>query len=549
MKKRKTTALLILFLIGMVLSACSGKPAESTVHDEPDYANGKIDTRQFLSFVDGEADTVDPQCTSSYYIIALNVFDRLVEIQANADGSSRIVPSLADSWTISPDGLTYTFRLHKGISFSNGSALTSRDVLYTLTRLLTHPDACNQDIAIGILGADQLRSGEQNTLAGFSVISDDVFSITLAEPYAAFLACLSTPGASILDEETTRAAGERFGHDPAATVGTGPFIFREWNPGSAMILEANPDCWSGAPRCKGLHIHLLNDTEAQRIMFEKGTLDILDLEAMSTDAEYFIHGDIYQAHLRQGLRVGISYIALNQSVEPLNNVRVRKALQMGLNRQALLDAIYSGRGAVENGIFPHGLIGYNPALPPIPYDPQGARALLEEAGWQDGFDLPLTVSSSSSQALKDLLSMAAIMWQKIGVRAHVAEIDDSAFMAQRKSGKLACYTSTWSADFNDPDNFIFTFFGTRQNSLGRSLCYTDDEVIKRVQNARAIVDDGQRILEYQALEKKIVQEDAAWIPLFSKQHYFVVSDRVDGFQVSWNGWSSNNYRNVAIKEE
>ena len=249
-------------------------------------------------------------------------------------------------------------------------------MLYTLNRLLTHPNSVNQDVAAGILGADRLQSRRASSLEGFHYISDNAFSLTLEQPYAAFLACLSTPGASILDEETTKEAGDRFGQDPAWTIGTGPFVFRQWRPGAEMILDANPDCWSGPPRCAGLDMKIVSDPEAQRLLFENGELDILDLDNMGSDAEYFIHGDIYQNLLVQGPRVGITYVALNESVEPLNDVRVRRALQLALNRKILLDASFSGRGAVENGIFPRGLIGHNPDLPAIPYDPEEALRLL-----------------------------------------------------------------------------------------------------------------------------------------------------------------------------
>ena len=137
-------------------------------------------------------------------------------------------------------------------------------------------------------------------------------------------------------------------------------------------------------------------------------------------------------------------------------------------------------------------------------------------------------------------------WRKIGVEALLLELSEEDFMEQRKNGEIACYSSTWSADFNDPDNFIYTFFGTEENSSSRSLLYADAAVMERVRDARAIADEKARIREYQDLERKIVQEDAAWIPLFSKQHIFVVSDRVNGFRVAWNGWSSASYRDVSV---
>ena len=535
-----------LISICLTLSSCdAGQTQDAGIRAQED--TGHINAETFLKFVDDNADTVDPQCTSEYYTVALNVFDRLVEISADPEsGTSEIVPSLAQYWRVSPDGLDYTFHLHEGVTFSDGSPLTASDVEFTFTRLLTYPEATNQDIAAVIKGASDLSAGRASTLAGFHAEGDYDFTITLERPYAAFLACLSTPGASILDEEITTNAGERFGKDPKATIGTGPFIFQEFVPGVRMLLVANPNCWSGPPRCDGLHIQIVSDSEAQRLLFEKGSLDILDLDNMGAEAEFFVHGDIYQDNLRQGPRVGISYIALNASIEPLNDVRVRKALQLSLNRQLLLDAVFGGRGKLENGIFPRGLIGFNPNLAEIPYSPSEALQLLAEAGYENGFSLQISCPSNSTSAMKELLTLTASMWQEIGVRPVILELPEDEFMTKRKSGELACYSSTWSADFNDPDNFIYTFFGTEENTVSRSLCYEDADIMKRVRDARAIVDDKERIAEYRELERKIVQEDAAWIPLFSKQHVFVVSDRVDGFKVSWNGWSSNSYRNVAV---
>ena len=156
-------------LLCAFLTACAAKLSASgaTWAERAPQGGKNQGMERYLSFVDDDADTVDPQCTSEYYTIALNVFDRLVEIQAEKDGTSEIVPSLADSREISPDGLTYRFHLHEGVTFSNGSPLTSSDIRYTLTRLLTHPDAENQDVAMPIRGAEALHNGKASDLAGF----------------------------------------------------------------------------------------------------------------------------------------------------------------------------------------------------------------------------------------------------------------------------------------------------------------------------------------------------------------------------------------------
>lgn len=534
----------VLAVLCASLAGCSARKPEI----ETEQASAKEpDVSRFISVVEDEPDTVDFQCTSIHYTVATNVFDRLVEMENDGDGGVKIVPSLAKAWEVSEDGCVYTFHLRENVKFSNGSPLTASDVLYTFHRLLTHPDSCNRDIADPIVGAEQLEKGKADRLEGFTLLNELDFSITLKQPFEAFLACLSMPGASILDEETTLAAGDRFGLEPEWTVGTGPFILWQWEPRKGMTFRANSDCWSGAPRCEGVNLLFMTEPEDIRTVFENGEMDILDLDEVSNAAEFYIHGDIYQERLRGVQRIGITYIALNESIAPLHNPQVRKALQLALNRTMLLDAVYSGRGVLENGIFPHGLYGYNPSLPEIPYDPDAARALLTEAGYADGFDFTVSVKSSSTQWEMILMEMAMDMWKKIGVRAKIEVLEESAFMRMRKSGQLTCYTAMWTADFNDPDNFIYTFFGDRENAKFRSLCYPNEKIMARVRQARTLSDPETRIAEYRELEKIIVQDDAAWIPLFSRLRYYVLSERMEGFRVSWNGSVKNNFRYFSVK--
>ena len=228
---------------------------------------------------------------------------------------------------------------------------------------------------------------------------------------------------------------------------------------------------------------------------------------------------------------------------------VRRALQLALNRQVLLDAVHSGRGSVENGIFPHGLYGYNEDLPEIPYDPDKAVQLLTEAGYPDGFELTVSVKSSATQWESTMMNIIASMWEKIGIKVNVRLVEEGEWMRLRKSGQLACYAATWTADYNDPDNFIYTFFGTKEDTVFRSLRYPREEIMQRVRLARTITDANQRLQEYRELERIIVQEDAAWIPLFSRSRYYVTSERVEGMQASWNGSVKNNYRRMSIKTE
>ena len=575
MKKRSLSFMMAALMVGSMATGCgsasnqaattqaAGGSSDTATTAAKDSAAGSdtgasagttegatdIDTSTFFKLVGDNPDIVDPQCTSDYYAIPMNCFDRLVEVKKNDDGTSELVPSLAKSWDISSDGLTYTFHLEEGVKYQNGADFTASDVLYTFNRLLTYPKSVNDDIADGIKGAQDVKDGKAKSLAetgGITVVDDHTVQFTLESPYAAFLAELTVPGASILDEDTTEAAGDQFGIDPSVTIGTGPFIFSSWTFNSEMILTANKDCWSGAPKCDGIDFKIVPDEETQRMMFENGELDLLDLDNAPSQVDYFLQSDKYKDSIVQGPRVGVYYVTFNENIEPLQDVKVRKALQMSIDRQAILDALYGGRGQLENGILPHGLIGYNADLPEIKYDVEGAKKLLADAGYADGFDLELDLSSDSDATGKNLMDILSSMWGEIGVRCTVKTIDEATLQDTKHQGELGTYSSSWSADFNDPDNFMYTFFGSDANTKFRSLNYKNEDAISRVNAARSIVDEDARIKEYQDLEKIIIQDDAAWLPLYSKEHLFVVGPGVTGFSVSWNGWSNGYYRDVAV---
>ncbi len=533
---RYTAFLIILMMLAAGLCSCSGAEQQDQ----------KTDTSSYVVSVWDEPDTVDFQCTTLYYNTAYNVFDRLIKMETDEKGGTVIEPMLAESWKVSGDGRIYTFRLREGVRFSNGSPLTSEDVEYTFTRLLTHPDSNNRDIVRCIKGAEALESGKTDSLEGFMTRGDLDFTIVLDEPFEAFLACLTMPGASILDKETTEKAGDSFGKDAEHTIGTGPFILDEWTPGKGMLYSANKDCWAGAPESEGLDVRFVKDSETIRTMFDEDELDIMDLEDLDNSSEFYTHGDIYKDRRYEAQQVGITYIALNESLEPLNDVRVRKALQLAVDRELLLNSVYDGLGSVENGIYPRGLYGFDPDLEAIPFDPGEARRLLAEAGYPGGFDITFSVRSSSSQNEMEMVRMISDMWEAVGVNAMVEVIDEKTFMEHRKNGELSCYEATWIADYNDPDNFIYTFFGNSSNTKFRSLCYPDEKVMERVRLARTITDPDKRVKEYRELERKIIQEDAAWVPLFSRKRVYVTSERLDGFRAAWTGRYFANYREMSV---
>ncbi len=555
MKKKLSLILAAALTAGLALTGCGGSKTsdttENTAGAESETAaevkGVDVDTTGYLvAALNADIQTADVQKTSKDYEVPFNIFDRLVDVEVDADGNSKIVPSLAENWDISDDGLEYTFHLRQGVKFHNGNDFTAEDVAYTFHRMLTVEGGVNTEFIDQIKGANELLAGETDTLEGVEVVDDYTIKVTLKEPFAGFLASISSPGVSIYDSEATEAAGDQFGMDPAVTVGTGPFEFSSWSFNNQLVLTRNEDYWKGASKLPGVVIKIIPDTETQSMMFENGELDILDLDYAADSVDRFT--ETYPDQIVQGPRVGIVYFTMNFNKEPFQDVRVRKAVQMSIDRQAILDALYGGRGQVEQGIFPHGLIGFNPDQEEIKYDPEAAKALLAEAGYADGFDMEIAADSSASDTMTMALEIVSDQLAEVGIRAEIKNYDESTWLETRKSGELGSFMSTWSADYNDPDNFIYTFFGNEEKTKIRSINYLDTEVMARVARARTIVNEDERLAEYKALEEKIVHEDAAWVPMFSRLHLFAVSKRVEGFAPLWSGLSDQLFYNVSINE-
>ena len=528
-------------------SAAGGETPAATAPAAGESKGAQVDTAGYLiAVLNADIQTADVQKTSKDYQTPMNIFDRLVDIQVGEDGSTSIEPSLAESWDISEDGLTYTFHLRQGVKFHNGNDFTAEDVAYTFHRLLTVEGGVNSGFVDQVKGSDELLAGTADSLEGLEVVDDYTVKITLKEPYAAFLACISSPGVSIYDSEATEAAGDQFGLDPAVTVGTGPFVFTSWTLNDQLVLTRNDDYWKGSTKLPGVVVKIVPDTETQTMMFESGELDIIDLDFVTDATDRFVA--TYPDQIVEGNRVGTTYFTMNQNIEPFNNLQVRKAVQMAIDRQAILDALYGGRGQVEQGIFPHGLIGFNPNQEVIPYDPEAAKALLAEAGYADGFTMELAADSSASDTVTMALEIIKEQLAEVGINAEIKNYDQATWLDTRKSGELGSFMSTWTADFNDPDNFIYTFFGNAENTKIRSLNYPDAGVMARVAAARGIVNDDERIAEYNALEEKLIHEDAAWVPMYSRKHLWAVSKRVQDFVPVWSGVGDMLFYGVSLTE-
>lgn len=542
---KKTIALVLAILMVMSLAACGSSSTAETQENAPAAAPAASGVEEGLLRVAALYDitTMDVAQTTDNYMVPMNIFDRLFEVEVQADGSSEIVGSLCVDYDVSPDGMTYSFVLRDGVVFSNGSALTASDVQYTFERLLT-AGGVNDDVPLEVLGAEALKNGEADSLEGFVVVDDTHFDITLAATNAGFIAELTGPAMSIVDAETM-AEVDNFGLDCEDTIGTGPYVISEWVVNDHYTLTYNENYWGDEPDVKKMIVSIIPDASTQNLMYQSGELDIIDLEFLDSTIVESTYKTAYADKIVSGPRVGMTYFALNANNEYLQDVNVRKALQMAIDVDAIVASIYSGDAVVQNGIIPNGIWGFNEDLERPAYDPEAAKALLSDyAEGEITFELAMDSSSSSNTQL--VYQVVQQNLKAIGINAEIVTYDESSWLDLRKAGEMDSFIANWTMDYNDPANIMYTFFGSPEKTAIRSLNYADLEVMERVAAASGITDDAERMAEYQALEELIVVEDAAWVPLFANVHLFALGERVADFVPYWAGYSNFYAKDVTL---
>lgn len=492
--------------------------------------------------------TLDIQKTNADYFIPLQIYNRLVEAKPDGNGGVEIVPSLAESWEISEDGRVYTFHLREGVKFHNDEEFKADDVLFTIDKMMNPEEATiNSWIFEPIEGAQERLDGQSDQVSGVKVLDDYTVEITLKEKYAPFLAKLTDAPASIFNRKAVEEGKDKFGFEPEYTVGTGYLKFQDWKQDQEINLVRNDDHFGDKASIDGLRYLINVDDSTARMMFEKGELDVITVDSKTTYDAYMASEE-WKKQLIINDRPGITFMTFNENYEPMKDVRVRKAIQKGINREVINNNFFNGTATIINGCIPPMIPGYNKDLPEIEYNPEEAKKLLEEAGYKDGLELVL-LQNGASDYTHPINETIQSMLEEVGIKVEIKNVDKGAYwdMMGAASSDFALSTTPVTAGAPDPASF----FSSYKISEDKKADYPEGRVklSDEIVAADLIVDPAKRIERFQELEKEVTLEQALYFPLGSTKGEWIISPRLEDFQLSWQGWLSGATQNVKINRE
>ena len=462
------------------------------------------------------------------------VFDGLVRFTPDA----QIVPGLAREWTVSPDGLTYTFHLRTGVKFQDGKPFVARQVATSFQRALDPATKGGRGWPLyPIAGAKDYAEGKAKTVSGISTPDDSTVILTLAEPFAIFPKLLAMPVASIVPETVPA----NFGEHP---VGTGPWKFVEWRHDDYLMFARNPTYWGGAPKSDSLQARIIPEPSTAVAEFESGNVDVLYVPEGET--RNWEDTDEKKAMLESAPALRVFYVSINTTRGPLSDPRVRQALNYATDARGILEGIVSGRGNLANGVIPPALPGSDTTRKGYAHDVAKAKQLLAAAGHANGIDVELW--SSQTPPFPRIAQTIQANLAEAGVRVKLVQRDASSMREAARSGKTDMALKDWFADYPDAEDFLYPLLHSANKGVGGNVSfYSNPKFDKLVSDARREQDEAKRVSMYREADK-MAFDDAPMIYLFFYKELYAVQPWITGFVVP-SIFTGQRWTDVQIKRQ
>jgi dipeptide transport system substrate-binding protein len=486
---------------------------------------------------EGNPESLNPQIvtTTTGMNVGRPFFNNLVEFPP---GATVPAPSLAESWDISDDGLEYVFHLRHGVKFqSNADFKPSRemnadDVLFSFERQWKEDHPYH---SIGGTNYDYFKDmGMPELLKSIEKLDDYTVRFRLNRQEAPFLGDLAMPfniiqSAEYGDELMKAGTPEKIDQEP---IGTGPFQFVGFQPNVAVRYRAFANYWAGKQPIDTLVFSITPNAAVRLTKLKAGECHVIAFPDPGDRAA--IEADPNLKFLEQeGFNIG--YLAMNTTKPPFDDVRVRRAVNMAIDKAAIIEAVYQGAGVIAKNPIPPTEWSYNDDIKDYPYDPAAAQKLMIEAGLAEGFDTDLwyiPVSRPYNPNGKRVAELIQYDLAKIGIRATLKSDEWSAYRARLQQGEASMALYGWTGDNGDPDNFLDVLLGCNSARPGGNniakWCNRDYD--KLVTAAKGISDRAEREKLYRAAQV-IFHEDAPWVPIAHSVVFMATRANVVGFKM------------------
>jgi oligopeptide transport system substrate-binding protein len=468
--------------------------------------------------------TLDPAISAdiSSHVYVMQIFSGLVRLDQN----SNIVSDIAESWERSLDGKTYTFYLRQGVRFHSGKEVKAADFKYSWER------ACDPDTGSGtaatylgdIVGAQDMLSGKDGKISGVEVLSDYTLRVTIDAPKAYFLDKLAYPTAFVVDRDNVES-GEDWWREPN---GTGAFKLDEWKEGQWLILERSQIYYDEPAKLEQVVFRFL--AVSSMALYETGQIDVTPVSPNYIDQ---VNDETNPLHQELAVTPVLSlyYIGFNNAKPPFDDVNVRRAFYLAVNKERIVKLILRDMVSIANGILPPGMPGYNEALEGLDYNVEKAKELIAASKYKDVSNLPsitLTVDGYGNSIPSYLGAIIQEWHQNLGVEVSVRQMETENFIYNLKQEKDEMFMLGWIADYPDPHNFLDILFYTGSENNGFE--YSNPSLDALLDQAAIEQNSVVRLAMYQQAEQLVV-DDAPCFPLFHSNNYILVKPYVKGYEL------------------
>lgn len=487
----------------------------------------KIESDAFVFRIPSEPPNIDPAkgVDNVSIDLMLNLNEGLMEFDKNM----KPIPNIAESYQISKDGKTYTFKMRKNVKWSDGAPLTAKQFVETWERMLNPKTAAEYAYFLyDIKNAEDYNAGKIKDFSEVGVKAPDDHTIVVTLRAAASY-WLNMPAYSVLHPiriDLIAKYGDKY-QEAGNYQGVGAYKLVKWEHDKRLVLEANEHYFGKAPAIKKAVALVVEDASTGLSLFNKGTLDLmrrlppLEIERYKQTAQFH-----FGSYLRG------YYYGFNIKKKPFDDVRVRKAFAHAIDRSVLPTVLKGGQNPVSSWI-PKGMLAYNPEIG-LKFDPEKARKLLAEAGYPEGKGFPRTAMTFDTREDNKVVAEAIQnMWKKVlNVNMEVNQMEWKVYLDAMKADAAPVFRLGWGADFPDPHNFMDLFLTKSGNNHTR---WGNEKYDNLVRQASAELNPKKRVSIYNQAQKIMLEQDAAIVPLFNESLNWLVSERVKDFQLDSMG--------------